>query len=52
MNPIDDPGRDAISYLDDLRYIERNFGLPETWTFDVEFVPLETYRVLAPETFS
>jgi len=52
MERIDDPGKDAILYLDDLRYIEQHFGVPDTWTFDIEFVPLETYRVLTPETIS
>ena len=49
---IKDPGKYAMQYLNDLRYIERNFGLPDTYSFDIEFVPAETYGVLMSETIS
>jgi len=45
-----DPGKYALDYLEDVRFIEINMGLKDTYGFEREYVNLEIYKVLWPET--
>ena len=47
-----DPGKYAMDYLNDVRYIEKTYGLNETYSFDYEYIEVEIYKVLMPETLS
>ena len=52
MERIMDPGAYAVDFLTDVRYIEKHFGLSDTYSFDREYVDLEIYRVMLPETLA
>lgn len=47
---LDDPGRMAVDYLTDIRRIEANFGIGDTYSAHVVFVDFETYVVLVDDT--
>ena len=45
-----DEGAQAVDYLDDLTYMDVEFGIDETYSFHWKFVEMEIYRVLVSET--
>ena len=46
---MDDPGTQGIKLLDDLRYLEKEFGLDFTYSYQLEYREFEIYRVLGKE---
>lgn len=52
MERIMDPGEYALIFLNDIRLIEKAVGLEDTYSFDREYIEVEIYRVLMPETIS
>ena len=52
MERIMDPGEYAMIFLNDIRLIEKAVGLEDTYSFDREYIEVEIYRVLMPETIS
>ena len=46
---MDDPGRDSYLMLEDLRYLEKNYGLDDTFSFEFAYREFEIYKVLKGE---
>ena len=46
---MDDPGRDSALLLEDLRYLEKNYGLDNTFSYDFAYREFEIYKVLKGE---
>jgi Niemann-Pick C1 protein len=49
---FEDPGRDALAYLTEIRKIESLYGLTETFSFERSYADLEIYIVLIGETIA
>jgi len=45
-----DPGSDAKAYMSELRKIEKESGLSQTFSFDISYADFEIYNVLIEET--
>ena len=43
---MDDPGRDSYLMLEDLRYLEKNYSLDDTFSFEFAYREFEIYKVL------
>ena len=49
---LDDPGTQTIQLLDDLRKLEKNYGLDNTFSAHYDFREFEIYKVLGEEVFN
>ena len=47
---MNDPASIAETYLNDIRYIEANFGNNQTYSAHRDYIDFEVYTVLTPET--
>lgn len=50
IQTIDIKGLDGATYLDEIRNIEKAYGINETWSFDRAYHAFERFKVMPTET--